>query len=75
MQRFFWSLLVLVLISSCVPNRKYVYLQKNDVNKKDVPLDTLLRSYDLNIHEYAIQPLDILSIRIESLTPDDYDFI
>jgi polysaccharide export outer membrane protein len=75
MQRIFWSLLVIVLISSCVPNRKYVYLQKNDVKKTDMPRDTVVRKYDLHIQEYKIQPLDILSIRIESLTPEDYNFI
>lgn len=75
MLRFFLSLLVIVLISSCVPNRKYVYLQKNDVKKTDMPRDTVVRKYDLNVQEYKIQPLDILSIRIESLTPEDYNFI
>jgi polysaccharide biosynthesis/export protein len=34
-----------------------------------------LRSYDLAIREYKIQPLDILSIRMESLTEDDFDFM
>lgn len=76
MQRIFWSLLLLVLVlSSCVPNRKVTYLQQDDVSKKDMPRDTVVRSYDLSIKEYKIQPLDILAIRIESLTPDDYDFI
>ncbi len=76
MQRSFWCLLIfVVLLSACVPNRKYVYLQKDDVDKKDIPVDTLVRSYSLKIHDYRIQPLDILSIRIESLTPDDYNFI
>jgi polysaccharide biosynthesis/export protein len=64
-----------VLLGSCVPNRKVVYLQKNDVNKKNLPADTILRSYDLMIHEYKIQPLDILSIRMESLTEEEFDFM
>lgn len=40
-----------------------------------MPRDTVLRQYDLTITDYKIQPLDILSIRIESLTPEDYDFV
>jgi polysaccharide biosynthesis/export protein len=69
---FFAAVLVL---GSCVPNRKYVYLQKDDLNKKNLPKDTVVRSYNMNIREYKIQPLDILSIRIESLTEEEFDFM
>jgi polysaccharide export outer membrane protein len=75
MQRIFWSLLVLLMLGGCVPNRNYVYLQKNDVNKKGLPKDTVVRTYPMVIEEYKIQPLDILSIRMESLTADEFDFI
>jgi polysaccharide export outer membrane protein len=37
--------------------------------------DSVLRSYDLNIREYRIQPLDILHIRLESLTDEEFDFM
>lgn len=63
------------MIQGCVPNRKIQYLQKNDVNVKRVPVDTVLRTYTLNIREYKIQPLDILDIRVESLTEKDFDFM
>ncbi len=62
-------------IQACVPNRKIQYLQHNDVNKNNIQVDTLLRTYDLKVEEYRIQPLDILDIRIESLTEKDFDFI
>jgi polysaccharide export outer membrane protein len=65
---------LIAILSSCVPNRKYVYLQKNDVNKKELPIDTVVRKYDYKNFEYKIQPEDILSIRFESLTPKEYDF-
>lgn len=65
----------LFFLGACVPNRKYVYLQKDDVNKKDLPTDTVLREYNLHFDEYRIQPLDLLFIRVESITPEDYDFI
>jgi polysaccharide biosynthesis/export protein len=73
----FWLLLALavIMLGSCVPNRKFVYMQKDDVNKKDVKRDTIVRSYDLQLTDYRIQPQDLLSIRIESLTPDEFDFI
>src|SRR5687767_3292631 len=76
MQRILWSLLVLALmLSACVPNKNYVYLQKNDVNKKNLPTDSVVRTYDMQIVEYRIQPLDILSVRLESLTEDEFDFM
>jgi polysaccharide biosynthesis/export protein len=65
---------LIVALGSCVPNRKYVYLQKNDVDKKNLPVDTILRTYAVNIEDYKIQPLDLLSIRIESLTDEEFDF-
>jgi polysaccharide export outer membrane protein len=67
------TFLVVVFISGCVPNRKYVYLQKNDVNVKDLPKDTIVRSYDIQKYEYRIQPEDNISVRFESLTPQEYD--
>ena len=70
---FFFA--AVLFLGSCVPNRKYVYLQKDDLNKKNLPKDTVVRSYNMNIREYKIQPLDILSIRIESLTEDEFDFM
>lgn len=52
-----------------------MYLQKDDLHKKDNPTDTTLRAYNMNIREYKIQPLDVLYIRIESLTEDEFNFI
>jgi polysaccharide export outer membrane protein len=68
----------IILLSSCVPNRKLVYLQKEDLkNREDIPKDTVLRKHDLTIREYRIQPLDILSINFESLGKEDdqFDFL
>ena len=68
-------ILSIIIIAGCVPNKKVVYLQDGDeLKRKDIPKDTVLRDYDLKIKEYRIQPLDILSIRFESITDEDYDF-
>ena len=75
MKGLWLSIVVVVCLGSCVPNKNFVYLQKDDVNKKNLPTDSVVRTYDLKIDEYRIQPLDILYIRIESLTEEDYDFI
>lgn len=68
-------LLLAVVGASCVTNKKYVYLQKEDVNKKDLPLDSAMRSYQPIAFDYKIQPQDLLSIRFESLTPKEFDFL
>lgn len=67
-------LFIVFCISSCVPNKRYVYLQKSDVNQKNLPKDSTLRKYAYEIFNYQIQPEDILSVRIESLTPKEFDF-
>lgn len=71
---FFGSFLL--LISSCVVNKKYQYLQSNDVNIKPdaIAKDSILRTYDLNDFEYKLQPEDILSVQFYSLTPEEFDF-
>jgi polysaccharide export outer membrane protein len=70
----FWFVAVVSILSSCVPNKKYVYLQKDDL-KTEVITDSVVRSYTLKIDEYRIQPQDILYIRIESLTDEEFDFM
>jgi len=72
----FWLLFLvaIVLLSSCVSNRKYVYLQKHDVNKRSVPKDSVVRTYAVDSFKYKIQPNDIISVRVKSLTDKEFDF-
>lgn len=73
--RFLPSIIALILISSCVSNKKTTLLQKNDLTTTGLPKDTVVRIYDLKQFDYRIQPNDILSVRFESLTPEKYDFL
>jgi polysaccharide export outer membrane protein len=69
---------LVVMLSSCVPNYKLVYLQKEDLKRrKEIPKDSILRTHDLSIREYRIQPLDLLSINFETLSEDNdkFDFL
>lgn len=72
----FWLLTLCAasLLASCVPNRKYQYLQKDDVNKKVAKLDTVLRDYPMPGFEYRVQPQDVLYIRFESLSDEEFNF-
>ncbi len=66
----------LVILTSCVPNRKYLYLQKNDIDKKNRPSDsTIARAYTLKKFDYKIQTNDIISVRYQSLTAKEFDFL
>jgi polysaccharide biosynthesis/export protein len=58
-----------------VPNKKVTMVQKNDVKDKGVPIDTIVRRYQVESIDYKVQPLDVLSIRFESLSDDEYDFL
>jgi polysaccharide biosynthesis/export protein len=66
---------MLVMFASCVSNKKFTYLQKDDVNKKGLPKDTVVRTYSYGTFDYKVQPQDILSVRFESLTPKELDFL
>lgn len=69
----YFFILVTLIGTSCVTNKKYTYLQKDDVNLKNLPKDTIIRSYDIQKYEYRIQPEDNISVKFESLTPQEYD--
>jgi polysaccharide export outer membrane protein len=62
-----------ISLSSCVSNKKYVYLQKNDVNRKDLPKDTVVRTYEPRQFDYKVQPNDALYVDFKSLTPKEFD--
>jgi polysaccharide biosynthesis/export protein len=64
-----------LFLSSCVPNKRYTLLQKKGVNEREMAKDTILRSYDLQLSNYRIQPQDQLSINVATMTPDQYNFI
>ena len=62
------------LLSSCITNKQVQYFQYNDVNVKNVPVDTVIRKYGIPQYEYRIQSNDVLYIRIYSLTIEEFDF-
>lgn len=73
--RILFTLLTLVTLSGCVTNKKYVLLQKDDLHRSDLPLDTVVRKYDPVIPHYRLQPNDIVYVSFESLTPQEFDFL
>jgi len=63
------------LISGCVTNKQLTYLQYENDLKEINPTDTIMRQYSLKKKVYRLQPDDIISIRVASLTDDKYNFI
>ncbi len=74
MYRLLPVLLFVLLFAQCVPVRKQTYLQERSPELKHYPKDTVVKSLLVEDYEYALQPGDILSVRISSLTPEEYDF-
>lgn len=69
------SLFIVLFLVSCVPNRKYLYMQKGDLQKKNLITNQVVRSHPVDTFNYRIQSNDILSIRFESLTQKSFDFL
>lgn len=75
MIRLISTVIVVGICFSCVTNKKVQYLQFEDELKADsVVLDSVVRSYSLKKGPYRIQPQDLLSIQVESLTDEQFDY-
>lgn len=76
--RFLLCVLAGVLaLSGCVPNKKIVYLQ-HAVEPKFGEVknsDTTSRTYTTEFSNYVLKPGDIISVRIASITPSEFDFV
>lgn len=70
---FLLGLAVLLLLGSCVANKKVTYLQNNDLQVKQVPLDSVVRSYGQAYSLYELHPFDVLYVNITSLTQKEFD--
>ncbi|MCK5207844.1 MAG: polysaccharide biosynthesis/export family protein, partial [Cyclobacteriaceae bacterium] len=76
MTRILLLLIVLLYwISGCVTNKQLTYLQYENDLKEINPTDTIMRQYSLKKKVYRLLPNDIISIRIASITDDEYNFI
>jgi polysaccharide biosynthesis/export protein len=67
----------LVLLGGCIPNKRLVYFQsKGEPKRGEVTnTDTLARTYNTRFADYALKPRDIISLRVASITPTEYDFV
>jgi polysaccharide export outer membrane protein len=76
MRIFLFVVVGIFLLSSCVPNKRLVYFQHTQEPKPNEVTDSnTKRSYTTQLSEYTLKPNDIISLRIASITPGEYDFI
>lgn len=73
MKNFLTFVFLIFFLSSCVSNYKNQLFQKDDVNRKDLVKNSVVRTYEVGDFNYKIQTNDILSVKIESLTPKEFD--
>lgn len=73
----FWYLALVLVISSCVPNKRIVYLQHEPEPKrgKISNADSVKRTYNTTRKAYTLRPNDIISLRVASITPGEFDFV
>lgn len=69
MVRFFKLVVFIGIISSCVPRHKVIYIQ-NDKEFTYLEQDSIVITDD---YVYRLQPGDVLSIKMSSITPEKYD--
>jgi polysaccharide biosynthesis/export protein len=67
----------LVILTSCVPNKRIVYLQNPPEPKHGEVsnADTSSRKYQTHFKEYQLKAGDIITVRIASITPSEFDFV
>jgi polysaccharide biosynthesis/export protein len=70
-----WFLLGVVIFASCVPQKKLLLLQENPEVKDQGKADELLKTFDLKRPVYTLRAGDVLSLRVQTTTPQEYDFL
>jgi len=70
-QGIFVMLTVIIMVVSCVPNRKVAYLQYRDEygKPKNIIPDSVVRNYKTGEYDYRLQVNDLLDIKIATMTP------
>lgn len=63
------------IFSACVTSEKLTYLQYEGDLRGDNITDQEVRAYSLKLSEYKLQSKDIISLRVGSITEDEFDFI
>src|SRR5688500_6788352 len=68
-------LLGVLLFASCVPQKRLVLLQDKPDTKDQTKADQVLKTFDLQRPVYTLKPGDVLSLKVQTTTPTEYNFL
>lgn len=68
-------LLGVLFFASCVPQKKLLLLQEKPDSEDQANADALLKSFDLQRPVYTLKPGDVLSLKVQTTTPAEYNFL
>ena len=68
-----WGLVLCYLIASCVPTRPEMYI-KAPKDRTIIP-DEVSSTYQQLDFQYELRPNDVVSIKVTSATPSEFDFL
>lgn len=68
-------LLGVVIFSSCVPQKKLILLQENPEVKNQGNADELIKTFNLKKPVYTLKAGDVLSLKVQTTTPTEYNFL
>ncbi|HEY4651509.1 MAG TPA: polysaccharide biosynthesis/export family protein [Pontibacter sp.] len=68
-------LLGVLLMASCVPQKKLLLLQDKPDAKEQADADALLKTFELQRPVYTLKPGDVLSLKVQTTTPEQYNFL
>lgn len=74
MNRNYLFLFLCLSFTACVPTRKEIILQGEGDFKSDPVLNRPVRSFNAENYTYRLRPDDIISIKVSSTTPSEFDF-
>ena len=71
--KIFLLLILPFLVLACVPIKKEIYLQSAD--ESNVVEDQVVSTYNQKDYQYRLEEGDIVSIKVASATPSEFDFL
>lgn len=73
-RHFFIVLLILFSAAACVPTKKETILQGKEDSQGDITYNEAVRTFQVKNYVYTLRPDDIISIKVSSTTPSEFDF-
>ncbi len=70
-----WILATVIFLGSCVPQKKLLLLQEKPQVKEQGKADELLKTFALQQQAYTLKPGDVLSLKVQSTTPNEFNFL